>query len=217
MTPSPIEQGFCRSFLFLQPAQFHNTPENYQQKQFTDHYHAMAFLARLRLSESYWRDFYLRSGGVGSHQMSHQELLHWAARKLVAGQFRCYEKLRQKFAGGSIGGESGGSAYTKFEQMEEPHSAAEEPPEVEETITFDAQPLENEEEKNWVEFLLLDDDTGEPMANIPLKLKLPDGSSVKVTSDANGCVRCDDIAAGNCEIEEILDEEALEVSAFETV
>ena len=219
MTSSAIKHSMCRSFLIVNPrasGASSTPPEKYQLRKFQDKHHALTFLSRLRLSESYLQRLYHRHGGHLYRGARKGEILNWVANALVSGKLKFYEQRITKNLGSASASPAKSTAtYAKFETVkDEPKEAV--TAEVEAPIQFDEPVEEQEEEKNWVEFMLLDDDTGEPIANVPLKLKLPDGSSIEVTSDSNGCVRCDDIPEGNCEIEEILDEEAFEVSALES-
>lgn len=67
------------------------------------------------------------------------------------------------------------------------------------------------EPKNWIEFHLLDDETDRPIANVPFRLSLPDGSVAEHASDGDGLIRLTDLPPGFCDIQAILDRGALEV------
>lgn len=67
------------------------------------------------------------------------------------------------------------------------------------------------EPKNWIEFHLVDDETEEPIANVPFKISMPDGSVAEHTSDGNGMIRIADLEPGYCDIREIQDRAAFEV------
>jgi hypothetical protein len=71
------------------------------------------------------------------------------------------------------------------------------------------------EKQDWIEIVLLDDDTGDPLSGIPLDLVLPDGRSVRETTDGNGQIRLDELTAGTCEIAKILDEQGFEVVSLQ--
>lgn len=53
-------------------------------------------------------------------------------------------------------------------------------------------------EYTWVEFELLDED-GKPVPNIPFRVKLPDGTIVNSTLNAQGRARFPTVVPGNCE------------------
>lgn len=74
----------------------------------------------------------------------------------------------------------------------------------------DAPPKDNVA-VNWITFQILSDDTEAPMPNVPLKLKLSDGSVGTYTSDAKGMIYITDLPGGTCDILEIQDDESLEI------
>jgi len=52
--------------------------------------------------------------------------------------------------------------------------------------------------KHWVEFRVVDDQTGEPVKGIDLTVRLPDGSTEIRTTDAGGYVEITEILRGDC-------------------
>jgi len=66
-------------------------------------------------------------------------------------------------------------------------------------------------ERDWVEFLIQDDETGEPIGGVTLKVKLPNGEIRDFTTGGDGKIAIPDIDPGSCEITKMIDEYALEV------
>lgn len=64
-------------------------------------------------------------------------------------------------------------------------------------------------------FHLVDHDTGEPIPGVDLRIRKPDGSTEVLTTDGGGTIRLTDLPEGTCDIEAMLDAEALEVTAVE--
>jgi hypothetical protein len=64
---------------------------------------------------------------------------------------------------------------------------------------------------SWIKFQVLDDETGQPVQGVGLKVKLPTGTVKEYMTDANGMVQIDDLPSGACDIEKMLDSDALEV------
>ena len=67
------------------------------------------------------------------------------------------------------------------------------------------------QESNWVAFRVLYDDTDEPVAGVDLKIKLPDGSTNIYTTDGAGKIYISGLPEGTCDVQEMLDNDALEV------
>ncbi|MCI5224500.1 MAG: hypothetical protein D3924_17980 [Candidatus Electrothrix sp. AR4] len=78
-----------------------------------------------------------------------------------------------------------------------------------ESFLNESEPVE--EETNWVAFKVLYDDTEEPIAGVQLKLRLPDGSIDKYTTDSTGRIYISGLPDGTCDVQEMLDNDALEV------
>jgi len=66
-------------------------------------------------------------------------------------------------------------------------------------------------ERDWIEFLIQDDETGEPVGGVMLKVKLPNGEIRDFTTGGDGKIAIPDIDPGSCEITKMIDEYALEV------
>lgn len=65
-------------------------------------------------------------------------------------------------------------------------------------------PNQNKDDKqdpklHWIEFKI-QDDKGNAMADVVVKLKLPNGSIETKTSDASGLIRMNNIEPGSCEL-----------------
>ena len=63
----------------------------------------------------------------------------------------------------------------------------------------------------WIKFQVLDDETGQPVQGVVLAVKLPDGTTKKSTTDASGMIEITGIPPGTCDIESMIDSDALEV------
>ncbi len=59
---------------------------------------------------------------------------------------------------------------------------------------------EQKPELHWVEFTLKDD-KGALMADVVVKVKLPDGKFHEATLGKNGVIRINNVKAGNCTLE----------------
>lgn len=70
-------------------------------------------------------------------------------------------------------------------------------------------------EKTWIKFMIIDDETEEPVSGVTLKVILPDGTSANKKSGPDGLIEFDNIDSGTCEIERMLDGDTLEVVAVE--
>lgn len=67
------------------------------------------------------------------------------------------------------------------------------------------------QETNWIAFKVLYDDTDEPVAGVDLKIKLPDGSTSTYTTDGAGKIYISGLPDGTCDVQEMLDNDALEI------
>jgi hypothetical protein len=54
--------------------------------------------------------------------------------------------------------------------------------------------------QSWVEFRVLDDETGKPIKGIEITVKLPDGRIEKLKTDEGGYIEINDTLKGECEI-----------------
>lgn len=68
---------------------------------------------------------------------------------------------------------------------------------------------------SWITFNLVDEDTGAPVSGVSLRVKGPDGGVSVHTTDAAGTVHLPSLPFGTCDVEEILDPDALEVVSVE--
>lgn len=89
---------------------------------------------------------------------------------------------------------------------EEP-AAPEEAQEPEETLP--------EIETFWVRFQVVDDETSEPLSDIRLRIRAPGRGSQEYTTDQQGMIYLDGLSDGVCDIEQMLDDAALEVVRVE--
>ncbi len=83
------------------------------------------------------------------------------------------------------------------------------PAEEEEPAT---PPPATEEPLHWIEFKVIDEETGEPISGVELKVKLTTGETKKYTTGGGGLISIRDIPAGTCDILEMNDDDALEVT-----
>jgi hypothetical protein len=66
---------------------------------------------------------------------------------------------------------------------------------------------------HWVKFQLKDD-KGKPLANIVVKVKLPDDSIEEATSDKTGLIYIKNLKPGNCTIDLAFDGQTADTSVF---
>lgn len=52
----------------------------------------------------------------------------------------------------------------------------------------------------WIKFMVIDDETGNPISGINLKVKLPDGSQKDLSTKEDGFIEINGIEPGNCEV-----------------
>ena len=69
--------------------------------------------------------------------------------------------------------------------------------------------------QHWLGIEVVDDATGEPLAGIPFKLRMPDGRVQELSSDADGRIHVKQLPAGHFDIQAMTDDQALEVVALE--
>jgi hypothetical protein len=67
------------------------------------------------------------------------------------------------------------------------------------------------DEKTWINFEVLDDETEKPVSGVILHLQLTDGRIFKAKTNAAGMIEITDIPAGACGIEYMTDPDSLEV------
>jgi hypothetical protein len=68
---------------------------------------------------------------------------------------------------------------------------------------------------HWVKFQVLDDETGKPLSGVVLKIKLPNGSIGQYSTDSSGMISFDPVDPGTCDIQKMIDSDALEVVRVE--
>jgi type VI secretion system secreted protein VgrG len=68
---------------------------------------------------------------------------------------------------------------------------------------------------HWVKFQVLDADTEKPLAGVQLKIKLPNGTEGQYSTDSNGMISFDPVDPGTCDIQKMIDTDALEVVSVE--
>ncbi|MCI5161491.1 MAG: hypothetical protein D3917_05610 [Candidatus Electrothrix sp. AX5] len=150
---------------------------------------------------------YADSYQFGIHSLSDQEVISQVARKAVRGQIFIARGKAAQYGGGSSSPsvkevvQAEGKKWSKQEYiksfLEESKST---PPAVEPA-----------QETNWVAFKVLYDDTDEPVAGVDLKIKLPDGTTDIYTTDGAGKIYISGLPDGTCDVQEMLDNDALEV------
>ena len=67
------------------------------------------------------------------------------------------------------------------------------------------------DELTWIKFQVLDDVSGEPVRGVLLHVKLTTGKTKKGRTDGMGFIEFTDIPSGSCDIERMIDSDALEV------
>ena len=73
------------------------------------------------------------------------------------------------------------------------------------------KPVPLKEQKYWIHFQLLDEDTGEPVPGVTAELKLPTGEIKRVTSDGEGRVRVKGLPSGSWDLQQMECSDVLEV------
>lgn len=99
-------------------------------------------------------------------------------------------------------GGSGGTPTEPEDQEEEEQEEEEEP--AEEAAAIAPEP-------DWIKFRVVEDETGQPVSGVTLKVKLPTGEIWDFTTDGNGEIEIKDIPSGTCAIMKMTDADALEV------
>ena len=83
--------------------------------------------------------------------------------------------------------------------------------EAEPTDSAPPPPPTTEPQKSWVKFAVVDEVTGQPVAGVTLKIKLPTGEVQTFTTNGAGLVYIGNIDPGSCEIVAMSDDSAFEV------
>ena len=114
-----------------------------------------------------------------------------------------------------VGVGAGESSEAGSEADSEAAGGADETAQEAPVTSVPAAPIAPQEERDWIEFRIVDDETDLPMPGIELKIKLPTGETKDYTTDANGIVHIDDLTSGTCDIVEMTDPDASEVVRVE--
>lgn len=77
------------------------------------------------------------------------------------------------------------------------------------------EPAVVDEERHWVDFKVIDDETGDPIEDVTLKIKLPGGVARDFRTKEDGMIEIKDLDSGTCEILQMRDSEGFEVVAVE--
>lgn len=145
---------------------------------FRDISSAVQFLSRFRNDDAQMRT--LRSILVthvpGVHRMTTDQILNTMAQLLVNRRVSILQRSRK-------------SMLRKAMDAEEAALAA---------AATSAPPMATQ--KVWVEFRVVDDETGKPIEGIELTIKLPDGRIEKQKTNAGGYVEINDTVEGECEV-----------------
>jgi hypothetical protein len=179
---------------------------------FADHAAAVACLCRF-MRDPYnmtllRKVLYENSCGHGVHLLSDQEVISQVARKVVQGQLCIARTRATQYAGGSSAPsvkevvQAEGKKWSKKEYVESF---------VKENEIVPPAAAEPAQETNWIAFQVLYDDTDEPVAGVDLKIRLPDGSTDIRTTDGAGKIYISGLPDGTCDVQEMLDNDALEV------
>jgi hypothetical protein len=68
---------------------------------------------------------------------------------------------------------------------------------------------------SWIKFKVVDDETGEPIPDVKLEVRLPNGNAREYSTRPDGMIEVDEIDPGTCDILKMTDEQALEVVRVE--
>ena len=148
-------------------------------------------------------------GGAGPTRLSDQEVVDRVADLVSRGQLVLASSGEDMFQGAPAG------AGMEREQQEPEEQA---PPQ---DLSWDSALADigaaggTQSALHWLGIEVVDDATGEPLAGIPFKLRMPDGRVRELTSDAEGRVHVKNLPAGHFDIQAINDSDALEVVAVE--
>lgn len=168
--------------------------------EFSDQFEAFAFLSRLA-GDSFNLNA-LRSSAaddwvaLGSSGFDDTGVLERIASDLVSGRVRVVHSGEWE--------ERPRAATRRSEAGEETRD------EDEDTEDEEAPPPASDE-LTWIKFRVLDDETGDPVRGVLLHVKLTTGKTKKGRTDGQGFIEFTDIPAGSCDIERMIDSDALEV------
>lgn len=149
------------------------------------------------------RECLRRDGMVADLSMlDDEEVIQEFGKKLVAERFRLVAVERPLSPGRSTGG--GGAPAQPREEIAEERPAKRPP-------VF----RENRELSHWIRLKVVDDETGEPISGVRIRVKLPSGEVGAPTTDRRGTIHIGDLTPGALDIQAILDDDALEVVKIE--
>ncbi len=148
----------------------------------------MTMRARLSVDGAYS----LRVGRLGNH-----EVLNLLALDVISGRYSLLIKSEQGWRA-----HSSGSTPAADRRSAAPENRL---PTTQRGQTVKEQPT------GWVEFQVVDHETGKPLEGVILKVRIPSEGMKRLSTDANGDARIESLDAGTCDIDEIIDLEALEV------
>jgi hypothetical protein len=138
-------------------------------------------------------------------KLTDDEILDQLAWQIVHGSVKL---LQHEYSPATGSGRSGVTAEVEEEEGQVQEQDQAEPAAG---ITQDVA----QEDNNWITFQIIDDKMNQPMSDVVLKIKLPTGSVNQYTTNANGLVRIDNLPSGTCDIEEIINSDALEIVQVE--
>jgi hypothetical protein len=177
----------------------HNRNADEASVDFLDELDAFCFLRRLAEDEfnrAAIRRFAVEHGFVPApHPIGDQRLLKYLAANLITGRLQTVRSGEWQWAVTS-GSQRPGEAREQEQADDE-----EAPP--------------PSDEKTWIMFEVVDDETGDPVKGVTLRIKLPDGQMRNATTDGSGMIEITDIPPGTCDIERMIDFDTLEVVAVE--
>lgn len=142
------------------------------------------------------------------HLFSDQDVISQIARKVARHQIFIARTTTAHSTGGSSF-----PSVNEVAQIEEKKWSKKEYVKsfLEESKSVDPPVAESVQETNWVAFKVVYDETNEPVVGVDLKLKRPDGTTNIYTTDGSGKIYLSGLPEGTCDIEEMLDNDALEV------
>ena len=162
---------------------------NGERLEFDDTHEAATFLWRLLHDLSFvapLRDVLLAAVvDAGLSMLGDDEVIARLARLLVIGRVRVYRRAPRVFA-------APGTPDDAEKKKEKP------------------APLK--EQKYWIHFQLVDDETGEPVPGVTAKLKLPTGEIKTMTSDGEGRIRVRGLPSGTWDLQQMECSDVLEVT-----
>lgn len=118
------------------------------------------------------------------------------AHQLVSGHLLVIAEDRPYMISGGNGKSAG-----------DPPAAPAAPPETPPPVV----PEEPEVETHWIIFQVLDDDTGQPIEEVDLKLRLPGGRVQTFTTRPDGTVFVQGLDPGTVDVQQLIDDEVWEV------